>query len=148
MKGKYLLRKILGISLTTIASLLFFGFTVNMVEKGVDTDDIVGLVILVIVPMILGVWLIVSANKKNRLEIFEDREREILLIARQRSGKLTASELSMNSKLSLREAENILADFHRRGYALIGHADNGAIVYDFHELLSVQDKSNSKNMFD
>ena len=148
MKGKYLLRKILGISLTTVASFLFFGFTVNMVEKGVDTDDIVGLVILVIIPMILGVWLIISANKKNRLEVFEDREREILMIARQRNGKLTASELAMNSKLSLKESENILADFHRRGYALIGHADNGAIVYDFHELLSVEAKGNSKNMFD
>lgn len=148
MKGKYLLRKILGISLTTIGSLMFFAFAVHSVEEGIDAGDIVGLVVLVIAPIILGIWLIVSANKKNRLEVFEDREREILVIARQRNGKLTASELAMNSKLSLREAENILADFHRRGYALIGHADNGAVVYDFHELLSVQDKINSKNMFD
>lgn len=149
MKNLFIFQKSVGVFAIAAACFLMLGFIVNASKsREVDGGDIGALIFLVILPLLVGIWAIKSANEKSRKARFEDRERQVLQIALAKNGKLTASELAMNSKFSLRESEEVLNEFHKNGYVLIGHADNGAIVYDFHELLSARDKGSSKNLLD
>ncbi len=58
-------------------------------------------------------------------------EVKILRLARNFHGRLTPLELAANSSLSLEEADNVLEDIVRRGYANMEVSDAGNIVYEF-----------------
>ena len=58
-------------------------------------------------------------------------ETTILKLARQYKGRLTPVELAVNSSLSLEDAEKVLEEIVRKGYANMTVADTGTIIYEF-----------------
>ncbi len=68
---------------------------------------------------------------KSEPETGKTLEVKILRLARNFHGRLTPLELAANSSLSLEEADNVLEDIVRRGYANMEVSDAGNIVYEF-----------------
>lgn len=72
-----------------------------------------------------------SQTAKEEPETGKVLEAKILRLARNFHGRLTPLELAANSSLSLEEADNVLENIVRRGYANMEVSDTGAIVYEF-----------------
>ncbi|GAK51603.1 TM2 domain protein [Candidatus Moduliflexus flocculans] len=68
---------------------------------------------------------------KEEPETGKALEAKILRLARNFHGRLTPLELAANSSLSLEEADNVLENIVRRGYANMEVSDAGSIVYEF-----------------
>jgi len=68
---------------------------------------------------------------KEEPETGKALETKILRLARSFHGRLTPLELAANSSLSLEEADNVLENIVRRGYANMEVSDSGSIVYEF-----------------
>ena len=69
--------------------------------------------------------------KENPKEAKSKKEKEILRLAKSKGGILTVAGASLESSLSLEEAERILSDLSDRGYARMEVEDDGAISYRF-----------------
>ena len=66
-------------------------------------------------------------------------EKQILNIAKEKGGRVTVSEISMNSNLSLDEAEKYLKEMASKGYAGMDVNDSGIIIYEFYEITGRDD---------
>ena len=75
--------------------------------------------------------------RQQRVEAPRDAEtegtRQILRIAKENRGKVTPAIVTLNSALSLEEAERLLQSMASKGYASMNVTDSGRIEYEFPE---------------
>lgn len=68
--------------------------------------------------------------------------RDILRIAQANKGKITPSIVTLNSSLSLDDAERLLQEMSSKGYASMVVTDSGRIEYEFPEFMENPDSAN------
>ncbi len=71
----------------------------------------------------------------HRLSREAEATREILRIAQKQKGIVTPALVTLNSSLSLEEADRLLQDLCRKGYAGMNVTENGRIEYQFPEFI-------------
>lgn len=143
MKIKQLLIKGFGIFLVAFGLFFTLAFFIAISESGYTSTDGVMVIFLGLIPLGLGSWLIFLANKNTKLQLYREMERTVLELAKKSDNKLTALELASNTNMSVKESTDLLNHFHTEGYAQISHATTGAIIYEFPDLLSRNQKNNS-----
>ncbi len=125
-------------------TLLVFGAlaTVAMVAsmfspspKSSLATDISATIIFGNIPLVAGVLLVRAGRVQRRRKLIESSERQLLAIARNHSGKLTATLVAMETPLSIDEAREILEMFVTRGVVDMIVDDNGVVLYYFRELM-------------
>lgn len=75
--------------------------------------------------------------RRRRAEAPRDAEaegtRQILRIAKDNHGKVTPALITLNSALTLEEADRLLQSMSSKGYAAMNVTDSGRIEYEFPE---------------
>jgi len=102
--------------------------------------------LLGVFPVLLGGWLLFAARKNSKLRRLEALENVVLQVASHYGGNLTASELAMNSKLSLTQAKEVLEYFTKQNIAYLKISNNGTYVYQFEGIISQQDKDQAESL--
>ena len=113
------------------------------------------LLIAVLLPGATGAALIAAhfrgkgrlANRKQELRQ-QTLEAEALLLAGKHGGKLTIIELVGALAVTPEDAKNALDALARRGLADFEVTESGVIVYAFHDLQKLSEKSQSKNILE
>ncbi|MGF1534275.1 MAG: hypothetical protein ACFCUI_11275 [Bernardetiaceae bacterium] len=138
-----------AILLIVFGLVMILGVGVSVQEDGMEKllGNLVGLVIAGVVPTLGGLRLLQQTHKKRQRQQSEERERHILQLAADSSGKLTASELALKSHLSLNDAQERLQWMQQKGFATLYTSPKGAVVYVFPELLSEHDRNNLDDLF-
>jgi hypothetical protein len=113
------------------------------------------LVITVLLPAAGGIALLsgrfskrrqlAARREKLRAQTFES---EILRLAAQRQGRLTAVEVMTEFAVPLEEANALLESLVVRELADIEVTDSGVVVYAFHDVRHLGDKSKAKGLLD
>ncbi len=65
--------------------------------------------------------------------------KEILRVAQANGGRITPAVVTLNSTLSLEEAERLLQELASKGYAAMNVTDSGRIEYEFPEFTAQSD---------
>jgi hypothetical protein len=73
-------------------------------------------------------------------------EKTVLKIAAEHEGLVTASEVVMNSELSIDESTELLEQMREKGLAALRVADNGTYVYEFTSLMDRKRKKESERV--
>lgn len=99
-------------------------------------------------PVIRGVQRLYArraVERQRRAEIPKtndsDGMRQILRIAQANKGKVTPAVVTLNSNLSLEDAERLLQEMTAKGYAAMNVTDSGRIEYEFPEFMDPPDTS-------
>ncbi|SER33142.1 hypothetical protein SAMN04487944_10352 [Gracilibacillus ureilyticus] len=109
--------------------------------------DIIFLCIIGLAPLIGGVIMCRWALRIGRNRITPDPlENNILKLAEQRNGSLTAVELAMDTELSLGEAKAKLDKWANEGYVTIKISDSGALIYQFNGIISNEERKMAKGV--
>jgi len=119
------------------------------------TSALLAFLIAVVLPGGIGSYLLYSSfqdrkslsSNKNTLGR-KTLEAEILSLARRKQGRLTVVEVVSQFALDKEDAEALLDSLARQGHADYEVTDSGLIVYTFHELLSLDDKAQSRRLED
>lgn len=140
--------RVFGVFLTCFGLLITLGVLVSIGKErpGTLAGDIFGLIAMGIAPTIGGIWLVRREILAKREEEHEALERTILMLAREKKGKLTPSEVALKTQLSLEEAREHLLRMQERGFAVLHTSERGAIVFEFHEFLSEGERGNSQSV--
>lgn len=132
--------------------ILGFGFLAFIINTFSDQPFIVMLAVALILFVIfykpLSKYVKQRGTKTSDVRedpYFEQRQREVLTIARRYNGLVTQSDVTLESELSLDEAKSYLEYFVQTGIAKLRIADNGAYVYEFLELLSEKQKQQAES---
>ncbi len=80
---------------------------------------------------------LLKSREKDEFKRTESSEKTVLQIARQNNGVVTPALVVLDSDLKLEEAEAVLNDLAKRGYAELRVKDNGTLDYLFPELANV-----------
>lgn len=110
------------------------------------TEDLVLFLLLGVLPALFGGWLLFAARKNTRLRRLDAMENLVLQIASHYGGKLTATELAMNSKLSITQANEVLEGFTKQNVAYLTITNNGTYVYQFEGFISQQEKDQAESL--
>lgn len=88
--------------------------------------------------MIDGIRRLVT-QKRDAVGQSRDREsgaeKQILRMAREKNGRLTAASAAPETSLTMKEAEELLTRMAKEGHALMRVLDNGVIEFEFPEFL-------------
>ena len=118
--------------------LVIIGVSLINVLQGRDVGiSLIGGVTLGSVCLGAGVWIWRASGRAGEAARdiqLKRHEKMVLETARRNGGHLTATELSMKSKLSLQESEAVLQNLQLRGHAEINVTEAGALIYHFREL--------------
>jgi hypothetical protein len=63
------------------------------------------------------------------------REKQVLQAARDEQGIVTPTVIALKTELSIQEAETVLEEMARKGYALMRVTDSGRVEYEFPEFV-------------
>lgn len=69
-----------------------------------------------------------------------DRTKQILRVAQANKGKVTPALVTLNSSLSLEDAERLLQEMSSKGYASMNVTESGRIEYEFPEFTDQMDE--------
>jgi len=111
-------------------------------------------IIFVLVFLFMAFWLVTSYFiKKRRKKLSfsrpenltqQQKERIILTMAKDNDHLITAIDVAANSDLSIDEAEEILRNWTRIGYADLKISDSGKMIYQI-GFFDEKDKNNPDN---
>jgi|SRR5690606_8593059 len=139
------------------ASIIFsitflLGAVASLITKTSSPTSVVGLIIsaiiLIITPFIIGFFLMkwaFTAHKVERKKL-NKKERMVLQLAETRGGRLTLTELAMETPLTLEEAKDLLDEWALKGYATIKISEKGTLVYHFYDMLTKKEKHDAKGV--
>jgi hypothetical protein len=143
---------IIGWLLIALAGFMFVGYL------GADVggaEALVALLITVVLPAAGGAALVSGrirrggAGGARKLELRQQTlEAELLRIARAHGGKLTIVEAVSELAVTPEEAKLSLDALAVRGLADFEVTDSGIVVYVFHDLQHLGDKSKSKGLLE
>ena len=81
-----------------------------------------------------GFLFFLSFRKKSQRVEQEKLEQEILRFALHRQDWFALADLAVETSLSMKEAEKILTDMTRKGYAAADITESGLMIYKCHHL--------------
>jgi hypothetical protein len=123
-------RYILGIITVALGSFLIFGGLVNYFDGTETLGGFLALGFFVgILPITAGAWLIYAAKRDSNNRKLKDSEQQILKLAMQSKGRVTAAQVATFTSLSLTEADNKLKELQEKGIFIIKISEEGEIVY-------------------
>jgi hypothetical protein len=145
-------RKIGGGALLLLAAIMLLGFARSGAPITSPTAFF-ALVITVVLPAAGGVALLRGAlggNSRARMQQLRRQtiDAEILRLAMQRQGKLTAVEVASALALPDGEAKSALDSLVTREVADLDVTDDGVLVYKFHDARYVDGKSGARGLLD
>jgi hypothetical protein len=147
--------KLVGSAVLLLLSLfMFLGFLGSSASLGAPTT-IAALLITVALPAVAGVAL-ASGHFRARGRFARRREElrqqtiesEILRLAGQHGGRLTAVEVASDMAISPEAAKEALDSLALREVADLEVTDSGVIVYAFHDVRHLQEKPHAKGVLD
>lgn len=138
----------------TISTAIGFMFTGIFLIYIIDTDysqpgeniatDFALWAVIGVVPLLFGMtlcYLAIKSKKKRQEDLLENK---ILKLVGDLQGKITIAELAQHTRLSLKEAEELLEDYAKKGIAERHISDGGVFVYSFIHVISREEKESSK----
>ena len=145
-------RKIGGGALLFVSALMLLGFLRSDASLFSPTAFF-ALALTVGLPAIGGITLLrgrLGGNSKARMTQLRQQtiEAEILRLAMQHQGKLTAVEVSSALALNGDEAKASLDEMVRREAAELEISEEGVLVYTFHDARYVEGKHGAKGLLD
>ena len=143
-----------GAVLLLLSLFMFLGFLGSSASIGAPAT-IAALLITVALPAAAGVAL-ASGHFRARGRLARRRdelrqqtiESEILRLAGQRGGRLTAVEVASDMAISPEAAKEALDSLALREVADLEVTDSGVIVYAFHDVRHLQEKPHAKGILD
>jgi hypothetical protein len=140
-----------GIALLAIAAFMFLGF-LNSSASLSSPSALVALLLTVGLPAAGGVMLLrgIGSGRNARTERLRQQtiDAEILRLATQQQGKLTAVEVATALALPPETAKASLDSMVERELADLQITDAGVIVYAFHEAKHIGGKSSARDILD
>lgn len=89
-----------------------------------------------------------AGKLKSKVLTKKEKEKIILQTAKKYGGRITPVELAADTDLSINEAEDILKELSKKGYADLRVSDSGAILYEFLGFLTPDEKNRSSGLMD
>ena len=140
-----------GIGLLAIAAFMLLGFLNSNASLGSPTA-LMALLLTVGLPAAGGIALLrgIGTGRNARTERLRQQtiDAEILRLATQHQGKLTALEVSTAFALTPETAKASLDSLVERDLADLQITDAGVIVYAFHEAKHIGGKSSARDILD
>ncbi len=143
-----------GIALLLVALFMMAGFLGSDTERSAATN-LIAFAVAVLLPAGMGIALLVSqfrgkAQLSNRKAELRQKtiEAELLGLAQKHDGKLTIVESVSALALSPDDAKEALDSLARRGLADFEVTDSGVIVYVFHDVQRLSEKSKSRGLLE
>lgn len=140
------IRYIAGTIIAFFGLMMIAGALASEETKLTVLSDLLLFLILGVLPVLLGGWLLFVARKTSKLRRLDALENLVLQVASHYGGNVTASELAMRSKLSIRQATAVLDYFTKQNVAYLKISDNGTYVYQFEGIISQQDKDRAESL--
>jgi hypothetical protein len=144
-------RKTIAIALLSLAGLMLFGFLRSNASITAPAT-IAALLITVVAPAVGGVALLRGRDlaRSRRLDQLRQQtiDAEILKMAREERGNLTAVEVATRLALPPETAKEALDSLVTRDLADIAVTERGVVVYTFHDVKHLGDKSSAKGVLD
>jgi hypothetical protein len=143
-------RTIGGVALLVLAALMLLGFTRSSLAIG-SPSVIAALLLTVVAPAVGGIALLrrrSAESPRTRALRQQALEAEILRLATQQRGRLTALEVATELALTPEEAKATLDGFVTREIADLAMTDRGVLVYTFHETQGAADKHGARGLLD
>jgi hypothetical protein len=144
----------LGAGLLALSLFMLVGFLRADANVGAPAT-IAALLLTVALPAAGGIALLTrrfwrSARLATRKEVLRQQtlESEILRLAAQRDGRLTAVEVATEFALPPERAKELLDSLMVRELADIQVTESGVLVYKFHDVLHLEEKSRAKGVLD
>jgi hypothetical protein len=145
---------LLGAGLLVLSLFMLVGFLRSDANFGAPAT-IAALFITVALPAIGGIALLGrrfgrARRLTGRKELLRQQtlEAEILRLATQRQGRLTAVEVATEFALPPEKAKELLDSFMVRELADIQVTESGVLVYAFHDALHMHEKPHAKGILD
>jgi hypothetical protein len=144
-------RKAIAIGLLVLAGLMLFGFLKSSAPLAAPAT-IAALLITVVAPTVGGITLLRGRDlaRSRRLDQLRQQtiEAEILRLAVQERGRLTAVEVSTGLGITPEAAKETLDAMVARDVADIAVSDRGVVVYTFHDAKYLGSKGDAKGVLD
>ncbi len=145
-------RKIGGIVLLALAALMLLGFARSSASLASPTA-LFALALVVILPAVGGIALLrgsLGGNSATRMAQLRQQtiDAEILRVAMERGGRLTAVEVATSLGLGAGDAKAALDDLVQRQLAELEVSDEGVLIYTFHEARYFKGDVNSRARLD
>jgi hypothetical protein len=147
-------RKVVGIALLLLSVFMLLG----LVRSGVDIGSpatMGAILVAIVLPAaggiaLLGVPFGGRARLAKRREALRQQtyESEILRLAARRQGRLTAVELVTEFAITPEKANELLESLMVRQLADVEVTDSGVVVYVFHDVKHLADKSRARGILD
>lgn len=145
---------VVGFALLALAGFMLLGFLRSNAEPGAPAT-ITALLITVALPALGGIALLTKrfrrgARLAERREVLRQQtyESEILRLAAQRQGRLTAVELVTEFAITPEKANELLESLMVRQLADVEVTDSGVVVYVFHDVKHLADKPRARGILD
>ena len=144
-------RKTIGILLLVLAGVMTWGFLRSNASLA-SPKTIAALLITVVAPAVGGITLLRGRDlaRSRRLEQLRQQtiEAEILRLAVQEHGRLTAVEVSTGLGITPEAAKDTLDAMVTRDVADIAVSERGVVVYTFHDARYLGGKGDAKGVLD
>ena len=142
-----------GGALLLTAAFMFLGFLVSGAYEGIET--ILGLIVAVGIPAGAGAALVASrfrargrlTSRQEALRI-QTIEAEVIRLASRREGRITVVEVAGELGVPAGEAKDVLDGLMAREVADIEVTESGVLVYSFHDVEHLEDKSSARPLLD
>jgi hypothetical protein len=146
--------KVVGIALLALSLFMIVGFLRSGADIGAPAT-IAALLVTIVLPAAGGIALLKApfgrgARLVARREVLRQQtyESEILRLAAQRQGRLTAVELVTEFAITPEKANELLESLMVRQLADVEVTDSGVVVYRFHDVQHIGDKHRAKGILD
>jgi hypothetical protein len=97
-------------------------------------------------PLIIGSWFLSWAFREARQNDENKLEKIIIALAVMQGGKITPTEVALQSDYSIEEAEVELDSLYAKGLFDIQLSEEGVTVYHYREMLSTEGKNNAQDV--
>ena len=143
-----------GIGLIALGLFMLLGFAKS--NPGADPAvRLLTLTIAVLLPLLSGAALVVSHfRKQHRLQTGRDGlarmslEAEVLKLAHEKEGKLTAVEAMSELAVDKLTADRLLGSLAGQGLAEVELTESGVMVFAFYEVAHLNEKASAKGVLD
>lgn len=146
-------KKIGGIVLLFIAFVMLMGFFRS--DLAMSASVATALVISVVLPAGAGLMLLKPTLFGSRRALEHKAElrqktleSEVLRLAGQKQGKLTVVEVVQQLAVTPEEAKHAMDQLALRGMAEYQVTESGVVVYDFHDVRRLDEKSAAKDILE
>jgi hypothetical protein len=135
-----------------LAAFMLLGFVRSGMTMNVTTG--IALLLTVVLPAGIATRLLLSRSKAARIQQHQDDlrmrtiEAEVLRIAQLHSGKLTIVEMVAELAITPEEAKLAVDSLVRQEIADIEITKSGVLVYAFHDIRLLHEKSSARGMLE